>query len=622
MQILDESIELKVYDNGDHTCIVWLPSDGKPLVSCRGFTIRRIRNGKEDYLHGVVGFTETDKIDPRAPWKFPLQRFMWWDYHVKPGDVVQYSVIPVTGPNKDTLTLDTAHASSLTPELTVTGQRTPHLATYFNKGIVAAQWVTSILATAPPNSKLKDLVTIPKNPIRNALGGLLRPQLLALLAETKASQGKVYAALYELEDEELISALKELGANCNLILANGAFSPAEPDENAATRAQLKTQSQITVIDRMVSSGHFAHNKFVIFCDANGQPQRVVTGSTNWTSSGLCTQANNALIIDDAAVAADFLAAWQRLKAAGNKYTAALVAGNTRSKTFQVDGCTLTPWFVKTSAAQDLEHARSLINAAKDGILFLFFNPGIFQQVPMKWTLLQNILYRRHQEGNPHYNPNLYIRGVVNQTIAGLTTPGGMETGENGLKAALDPSIPVQSPVILFKESAEQPQRLSQDVLVPANIKSQFHNWQKELLGASMVNIHSKVIVLDPFGQNPVLMTGSHNMGYKASNANDDNLVIVEGNGPLAAAYAINIIAIYETYRWNNYVETNRDDPTAWHGLADNDTWQTGYLSGRSLAEIQFWFGEPPRLETITITKEVAAPAGYPIHAVRSMRHTE
>jgi phosphatidylserine/phosphatidylglycerophosphate/cardiolipin synthase-like enzyme len=610
MQSLDKHVELKVYDNGDHTCLVWFPSDGKPIPTCRGFTIRRIRNGKQTYLHGVVGFTDADQIDPQSPWKFPLQRFMWWDYHVNPGDVVQYAVIPVCGPNKDDLALDVAHASSLTPELTVTGQRTPHLATYFNKGIVAAQWVTNILAKAPPNSRLKDLVTIPKNAIRNALSGLLRPQMLTLLADAQASGGKVYAALYELEDEELLTALKALGPNCQIILANGAFSSKEPDENAATREQLKTQSQVSVIDRLVSSGHYAHNKFVIFCDAAGQPQRVFTGSTNWTSSGLCTQANNALIIDDPAIAAEFLAAWQRLKAAGNKYPAALVAGNSKSKMFEVDGCKITPWFVKTSAAQDLEHARSLINAAQDGILFLFFNPGGFQQNPKKWTLLQNILFRRQSEGNPHYDPNLYIRGVVNQEIPKLTIPGGPET-------ALDPSVPVQSPVVLFRESAEQPQRLSQDVLVPSNIKSQFHNWKEELLGASLVNIHSKVIVLDPFGQNPVVMTGSHNMGYKASSANDDNLVIVEGNAPLAAAYAINIIAIYETYRWNSYVEANHNDPTAWHGLADNDTWQTGYLKGRDLAEIQFWFGEPSRPEAAAVTLKAIAPPTYPIRAVRS-----
>jgi phosphatidylserine/phosphatidylglycerophosphate/cardiolipin synthase-like enzyme len=133
-------------------------------------------------------------------------------------------------------------------------------------------------------------------------------------------------------------------------------------------------------------------------------------------------------------------------------------------------------------------------------------------------------------------------------------------------------------------------RLSHDVLVPHNIKAQFGQWEEELLGASMVNIHSKVIVLDPFGENPVVMTGSHNLGFKASNANDDNLVVIQGNAPLAAAYAINIIAIYQDYRWNSYVEAHRQDPRVWHGPVDNDQWQTGYLQGDELKELKFWLG--------------------------------
>jgi hypothetical protein len=39
------SIHLQVYDNGDHTCLVWLPADGKPIANCRGFAIRRLRGG-------------------------------------------------------------------------------------------------------------------------------------------------------------------------------------------------------------------------------------------------------------------------------------------------------------------------------------------------------------------------------------------------------------------------------------------------------------------------------------------------------------------------------------------------------------------------------------------------
>jgi hypothetical protein len=121
-----------------------------------------------------------------------------------------------------------------------------------------------------------------------------------------------------------------------------------------------------------------------------------------------------------------------------------------------------------------------------------------------------------------------------------------------------------------------------------------------------VNIHSKVIVLDPFGQNPVMMTGSHNLGFKASSKNDDNLIIIEGNGPSAAAYAVNIIAIFQTYRWNSYVEAHRKDPKVWHGLEDNDTWQASYLTGDDLAEIEFWLGEEESANAQARTSVVAA----------------
>ncbi|HZC58908.1 MAG TPA: phospholipase D-like domain-containing protein [Chthoniobacterales bacterium] len=615
------SIELKVYDNGDHTCLVWLPEDGRPIPNCRGFSIRRLLNGQESYLHGFVGFTDTDKLDPAAPWKFPLQRFLWWDYLVKLGDKVQYSVVPVVGPNKDSLALDKGNASELTPELTVTGQSTQHIAAYFNKGIVAAQWVSRALAAEPKNSKIKDLVAEPGDPLRNGLSGSLRPNILSLLADAKKNNDKIFAALYELNDPELIDGLTAFGKDCNLILANGAFkknTPPDNDENSKVRAQLKPK--INVFDRIVPLGHFGHNKFVVFCDSHGTPQRVLTGSTNWTSSGLCTQANNGLIIDDPSVAADFLAAWQRIKAAGNGYTDDLVKGNSTANTHQVDGCAVTPWFVKTSAAQDLEFARKLISSAKEGILFLFFNPGTFQQDPMHWTLLQNIL-ERHNQSSPNFNSNLYFCGVVNQEIAQLTEAGPQKSKKPG---PLDPTVSAD-PVTLYQNGVESPQRLSHDVLVPRNIKNQFHDWEKELLGASMVNIHSKVIVLDPFGDNPVVMTGSHNLGFKASNANDDNLVIIEGNAPLAAAYAINIVAIFQTYRWNSYVEAHRADPNVWHGLVDNDQWQSDYLAGDELKEIKFWLGAKsdvtpvqPSTSTAPGAPEPPAPQIAAHRAIRSV----
>ena len=130
-----------------------------------------------------------------------------------------------------------------------------------------------------------------------------------------------------------------------------------------------------------------------------------------------------MIINDAGVATDFLDAWNRLKAAGNDYPAALVTGNSTAHSHVVDGCTITPWFVKTSAQQDLAFARALIDKAKEGILFLFFNPGTFQQDQAKWTLLQNILERHNPDNAAAYDSDLYFCGVVNQDIPQLTKTG-------------------------------------------------------------------------------------------------------------------------------------------------------------------------------------------------------
>jgi hypothetical protein len=150
-------------------------------------------------------------------------------------------------------------------------------------------------------------------------------------------------------------------------------------------------------------------------------------------------------------------------------------------------------------------------------------------------------------------------------------------------------------------------------MVPKAIKDTFHNWAKENLGSG-VHVHSKVVVIDPFGEHPVVMTGSHNLGFKASTANDDNLMIVEGNARLAAAYAINIIAIYQSYRWNTNVEKHRQDATFWHGLEDDDTWQNGYLTGDHLSEYEFWLGTPATAGGAIAPPALGGPAAKTVAA--------
>ena len=53
-----------------------------------------------------------------------------------------------------------------------------------------------------------------------------------------------------------------------------------------------------------------------------------------------------------------------------------------------------------------------------------------------------------------------------------------------------------------------------------------------------------------------VITGSHNLGYKASYCNDENLLIIEGNRDLAISYAVHVLDLYEHYLMRARLEEN------------------------------------------------------------------
>src|SRR5438045_5487916 len=139
----------------------------------------------------------------------------------------------------------------------------------------------------------------------------------------------------------------------------------------------------------------------------------------------------------------------------------------------------------------------------------------------------------------------------------------------------DPSTSA-NPVELFQDANSQKADFS--IVLPAAIDAATNWFRRELvkLPKTFAMVHSKVVLVDPFSTHPVLLTGSHNLGPKASGTNDENLLIIRDAPGLAAAYASNIMAIYNQYRWRfrRHVQ-----PVAkrWKGLQDSDAWQNGYL---------------------------------------------
>jgi phosphatidylserine/phosphatidylglycerophosphate/cardiolipin synthase-like enzyme len=480
---------------------------------------------------------------------------------------------------------------------------------------VATQWVARQLQASKGKS-LKSLVDPDlgkTNKIRDFLGGVLKQRLLELLATQEKSGGHIYASLFELNDPEVIPAFLKLGQRAHIILSDGTHaapkakkgqkalakqSKGKPfDENVMARGLLR-QGHVELHDRMVTGDHFCHHKFIVFTDPKDTTRAlsVWTGSSNLTYGGVCTQANNGFLIQDPTVADRFLQQWRELVKDVNDYPDSLVQFDAKPLVTTLAGSKITTWFApnprigaapktgnknKYGDHPDLKFARSFIQNAQEGVLFLMLNPGY------AGTLLNDILALLN---NSQKNAKLYIHGVSNQDPVGGSA---------------------RSPLIFVHRNKKETSPAEQDILLPAAIPSVAglskkdkvaaalakwvklvsDYWQSETSGLGVVRVHSKIILVDPFGKHPVVMAGSHNLGPKASSENDDNLVIMENAPDVAAAYAVNIITVYNQYRWRFQqweAAKNHETLNTWNGLQAPWTSQASYFSGGKLKELKFW----------------------------------
>ena len=554
-------MKVRVYHNGDDVFVAWKPEGFIP--SCRGFALLRRRNGIEEVVSTWVGFEddEHEEGERRASINWPIQKYQWTDYMAKPGDKVQYRVLAMVGPDKRNLRPDPDTASEWTPEISLTHEGAPKIDAYFNRGIVAAQWVSRRLGITEQDAKaakLKKVIETPDDPFRNYLTGPLGARLFALLDEVARDNREIFAALYELEDEQLEAALEKIGQRAHVVLANGSVKKKGEDQNSEARERL--HEKIDLHDRMVSPRALGHNKFLVICDEDGKPRWVWTGSQNWTKTGLCTQANNSVLIDDPQLADEYRAQWTLLKDAGDATPKELKSSNSEPRDEKVIRTPMRLWFTPTVGQVDLKEAREVVMGAKQAILFLMFNPG------PKDTLLSAII-KAARAGDT--GKRLYIHGAINQ----------------------DPSTSA-NPVELFDHANSE--KADFEVVLPAAIDDITTFWQKELrkLPGTFAMVHSKVVLIDPFSEHPVLLTGSHNLGPKASGTNDENLLIIRDAPGLAAAYATNIMSVYNQYRWR-FRRQIQPKNKRWKGLQDDDAWQKVYLKAGSeaLREIDFWIGE-------------------------------
>src|SRR5262249_18378544 len=149
-------------------------------------------------------------MKPSTEW--PFQRFSWTDHEANTGDTVSYRIIPIVRNAAGKLVQAEALASNWSPAKTL-GAGEGAFKPVFNRGFVMSQFMAHYLAERKLTlAKFKDTIRDEDDKtIRGFLSGDLRLALLDQLKTARDQKTDVYAALFELSDNELIEALCALG---------------------------------------------------------------------------------------------------------------------------------------------------------------------------------------------------------------------------------------------------------------------------------------------------------------------------------------------------------------------------------------------------------------------------
>jgi phosphatidylserine/phosphatidylglycerophosphate/cardiolipin synthase-like enzyme len=551
------------FSNNDVGLVAWY-YDSK-IKDCLGFAVYRndVQTKERMALPAWVGF----KGESNKEWKakttevWPVQKFIWRDLTAQRGHSYFYEIVPMVGkPNA----LKPLNGQTITTNQIQLSPACGKISAFFNRGILSTQSLAHQLPQdnegKPQYDVLIGRINQPDDPLRNRLAGESINALESLLNRARDEGGKCYCALYELNDPELLRTLLN-APFAHIILSNTGTDDAT---NKASRQALH-EAGIDVMDRMLANGHIGHNKFVLYVDKNGKPTAVLSGSTNWTYTGLCAQSNNALIIESEEIAQHYMDYWNRLKDDDAEQDATLRKSNMEVFEGTVDKSTARIWFSpntrqKSKPAKnppmpnDMKDVFEVMDGAKEAIIFLAFQPGTPSIID--------------HAGKCHKaNPELFIRGAVT-----------------------DPKAVGQFNVDLYHRSGVKPDGT---VVAASAINDQFAYWQKELLKSSPdahAIIHDKIVVVDPLSSHSYVITGSHNLGYRASYNNDENMLIIPGDSMLAKAYTVHVMDVYDHYRWRYSLQTNKKN--AWSGLQVNDAWQDKYFQEGTPArkEMEFWCG--------------------------------
>ena len=444
-----------------------------------------------------------------------IQKFQWWDARIDDPDrgaTFTYKVWPVVG-DPDNPTLVDAAASLIQVRIPETTEH--DIGTYFNRAVVSSQAFAKEFG-----SEELDEATL-ERALKWLANGLetVSPEFL------EGARG-VDGAIYHLTDRHwVVPAIQSFDAP----LSNVYNSTSRDDGNADVVDEL-SGGRRTFAPR--TRANIMHNKFLVRMKGRNTGTAVLTGSANFTTEGLSTQANVLHTFASPDLAKLFL---ERKELLDDDPTIAQTARDAGwSKRIRVGDAKVRVFFPPEPKGdrESLDVVVDAVRNAKSSVLFCLFSPTDAD--------LREACFDAGDEGKMMF-------GLVN-TIADEEPDD--ERTDAGSRAKVE----------IYHRSRDNRDVFAHDLFRRDSRPGGFW-WETRTLpgraGRFPVFIHHKFVVIDAETKSPTIFTGSANMSGNALYRNDENLLEITECPRLAATYLAEFMRLYEHYRaratWNRYM---------------------------------------------------------------------
>ncbi len=514
-----------------------------------GFAVERL-DPTENERYFMPGFKVFPSVIPNpdantlvSSFEHPIQSFVWDDFTAKPERDYQYIFYPVRGKPRN---LDrSATPISLVIKTEPLYSKLEH-DVFFNRGIASSQAYSRKFKNQRPDK-------LPPAKARAALRWLSRDlddALLRFIRQTKSGDTLLccfYEFRYSPVAEEIKAAI-DRGVDVQLILdgkinartdKKGVFHPSFPrEDNLATLANAGIPLHRVML-REARPNDIQHNKFMVWLKGQSKrPAEVWTGSTNISTGAIHGQTNVGHWVRNTETARAYKTYWELLSSdpgaqAGDD------AATTRTKNSK-----------QRAAVEGLNEVPLSLSAIPEGITPIF-SPRSGLKVL-----------------------DLYVNLVDSADTAAFIT---LAFGVNkAFKEQLKDNTNQSHIVFLLLEKKDKPAKNKPDAFVVINasnnvykawgafLREPLYQWTKETnarilkFNKHVSYVHSKFLLHDPLGDDPIVITGSANFSDNSIRVNDENMIVVRGNQRVADIYFTEFNRLFNHYYFRSVVEATAD----------------------------------------------------------------